>query len=100
MAPTSAGIVIAPGATLTYNGSTNTVAANASGNFTAQGGYQSQTTQYAAGPAFTVASFKDPAGASAQGNYTATINWSDGTPATAGTIAFNSTTVLFSVTGA
>jgi autotransporter-associated beta strand protein len=38
----------------------------------------------------TVATFFDPAGAGPLANYSATINWGDGTPATNGTITLNS----------
>ena len=48
--------------------------------------------------ALTLATFTDPAGAEAAGDYSATINWGDGS-SSAGTISFNAGTGLFSVGG-
>ncbi len=51
----------------------------------------------------TVATFTDPGGADLPGNYTATINWGDGTQASNATISYNgspgSTTGVFTVSG-
>ncbi|HEX8911882.1 MAG TPA: DUF11 domain-containing protein [Humisphaera sp.] len=46
-----------------------------------------------------VATFTDPGGPDAVNTYNATINWGDGTGATAGTIVYNSTTQVFTVQG-
>jgi hypothetical protein len=47
----------------------------------------------------TVATFTDPGGPEALGDYSAMINWGDNTTPTAGTISFNSGTGVFSVQG-
>ncbi len=47
----------------------------------------------------TVATFTDPGGPEASGNYSASIDWGDGSPATDGTITFEASTNTFSVTG-
>ncbi len=46
-----------------------------------------------------VATFTDPDGAGPVADYSASINWGDGTQPTAGTISYNSSTGMFSVTG-
>jgi len=50
--------------------------------------------------ATTLATFTDPAGAEALGNYSATIDWGDGTTASAGSISFDSASGVFTVSGA
>ncbi len=47
----------------------------------------------------TVATFTDPAGPGPVGTYTASINWGDHTPASAGTITYNAATQVFTVSG-
>jgi hypothetical protein len=46
---------------------------------------------------FTLATFSDDSGPEPAGNYTAVINWGDGTPASTGTITLNGST--FTITG-
>jgi hypothetical protein len=46
----------------------------------------------------TLATFTDPAGAEAQGDYSADVLWGDGSSST-GTISFNATTGVFTVSG-
>jgi autotransporter-associated beta strand protein len=46
-----------------------------------------------------VATFTDPGGAEVVGNYTAMIDWGDGTPVSIGTISYDGGTQLFSVSG-
>ncbi len=45
-----------------------------------------------------VATFTDPGGPEAASDYTASINWGDGTPSAPGVISYNSSTKKFSVT--
>ncbi len=45
----------------------------------------------------TIAAFSDPAGAEALSNYRATIDWADGTPASSGTIDYDSNRHVFLV---
>ncbi len=47
----------------------------------------------------TVATFTDPGGPEGLSDYSATINWGDGTPTVAGTIVYNAATGVFSVQG-
>jgi hypothetical protein len=47
----------------------------------------------------TVAQFQDTGGAETLNNYSAMINWGDGTAATPGTISYNAVTNTFSVSG-
>src|SRR5262249_16007847 len=67
------------------------VAVDATGGFTVTGKEGFDT-----GPQ-TVATFTDPAGAEALANYSATIDWGDGS-SSAGVITFNSGTNVFTVT--
>src|SRR5439155_373719 len=54
------------------------------------GGFVINTVEGVDTGAQTVATFTDPGGAEAVGDYTASINWGDGTAASAGTITFDS----------
>jgi len=66
-------------------------------NVVATGGFSITGSEGSASATQTVATFTDPAGAEGVGDYSASINWGDGTAATAGTITGTGTT--FSVTG-
>jgi len=59
----------------------------------------SQSAVEGAGSTFTLATFTDPGGVEALGDYSATINWGDGS-SSAGTIVYNASTGVFTVTGA
>jgi hypothetical protein len=75
-----------------------TDAANVSDpNVVATGGLSLQA-QRGSDTTLTVATFTDPGGSESLGNYSATVNWGDGTT-TAGTISFNVATSVFSVSG-
>ena len=62
------------------------------------GGFAVAATEGTASAAQIVASFNDPAGAEALTDYSATINWGDGS-SSAGAISYNVGTGLFSVVG-
>lgn len=64
----------------------------------ASGGFTYSATAGATASAQTVAVFTDPGGAEAVGDYSANINWGDGTTA-AGTISLDPTTHVFTVSG-
>jgi PKD repeat protein len=87
------------GATLTQT-ATYTVADQA---VSGTGGFTINATEGATSAVQTVATFTDPAGAEltggqpTTGEYTATIDWGDGTPTTTGTITYSGGT--FTVTG-
>jgi hypothetical protein len=51
-------------------------------------------------PVQAVATFVDPAGSETLSNYSATINWNDGTPLQAGQITWNALTTVFTVSAA
>ena len=53
------------------------------------GGFTYKATEGGTSPSQTVATFTDPAGAESLKNYSADINWGDGTSATSGVIAVN-----------
>ena len=67
------------------------------------GGFTVTSVEGSASGSQTVAKFTDPGGAEALGDYSATIDWGDGTPTSSGSIAFGgtlgSTTDAFTVTG-
>jgi uncharacterized repeat protein (TIGR01451 family) len=65
----------------------------------ATGGFTYSGTEASTGSAQTVAVFTDPGGAEAVGDYSATINWGDGTSATAGVITLDAATDIFTVSG-
>ena len=46
-----------------------------------------------------VATFTDPGGPETVGHYTASINWGDGMTASTGTVTYNASTHVFSITG-
>src|SRR5207237_564073 len=62
------------------------------------GGFAFSAIEGAAAAAQTVATFTDPGGPETLADYSASISWGDGTPATAGTITVNGGT--FTVSGA
>jgi subtilisin-like proprotein convertase family protein len=64
----------------------------------ATGGVSMTSVEATAIPAQKVATFTDPGGPEALADYSATIDWGDGTTS-AGTITFNSTTKVFTVSG-
>src|SRR5579871_6204615 len=66
-------------------------------NVAASGGLSFNGTEGTGLGTQTVATFTDPGGAEPIADYSATINWGDGTTATAGTITVTGTT--FSITG-
>ena len=63
------------------------------------GGFTYKATVGGASTSQTVATFTDPAGAESLKNYSADVNWGDGTSPTSGVIAVNSQTHVFTVTG-
>ncbi len=65
----------------------------------ATGGFSLSGIEPAATGAQTVATFKDPAGAEALSEYSAGINWGDGSAASAGTITYTASTGVFTVQG-
>src|SRR5205807_1080949 len=65
---------------------------------TATGGFTFTAVEGTASASQTVATFTDPAGPEAVGNYSASIAWGDGTTS-AGTITFNAGTGVFTVAG-
>ncbi len=65
----------------------------------ADGGFTVAATEGAASGLQTVATFADPGGAELVGDYSATIDWGDGTAATAGTITLDSLTGIFTAQG-
>lgn len=62
------------------------------------GGFAVSATEGSASATQMVAAFSDPAGAEALADYSATINWGDGS-SSAGAISYNAATGLFSVVG-
>ncbi len=58
---------------------------------------EGQSLASAAGSPLVVANFFDSAAAGNVGEFTATINWGDGTPGTTGVISYNPTTQQFAV---
>jgi len=67
---------------------------------TISGGFSYTATEGAAGTSQAVATFSDTGGPEALADYAATINWDDGTSATAGTLAVDANTGIFTVSGA
>ncbi|HWB12842.1 MAG TPA: DUF4214 domain-containing protein [Pirellulales bacterium] len=65
----------------------------------ATGGFIYSATEGNAGSVQTVAVFTDPGGAEAVGDYSATIDWGDGTSAAAGGVTFDAATHIFTVSG-
>jgi hypothetical protein len=63
------------------------------------GGFTFNAVENTASPSQTVATFKDPAGAEALGDYGATINWGDGTATTTGNITGPDAGGTFTVSG-
>jgi uncharacterized protein (TIGR03118 family) len=78
--------------TVTSSASVNDPAVTATGAFTFT------AVEGATAAPQTVAIFTDPAGAEATANYSATVAWGDGS-SSAGTIAFDATTGIFTVSG-
>ncbi|HEV3340686.1 MAG TPA: DUF4214 domain-containing protein, partial [Pirellulales bacterium] len=66
---------------------------------TATGGFTYSATQGSAATAQTIATFTDPGGAEALADYSATIDWGDGTSVTAGTLSVDPNTRVFTVAG-
>jgi plastocyanin len=64
-----------------------------------KGGFTYTATEGSTATAQTVATFTDPGGAEPLADYSATIDWGDGTSSTAGTISVDPTTHVFTVTG-
>ncbi|HVA50216.1 MAG TPA: DUF4214 domain-containing protein [Pirellulales bacterium] len=64
----------------------------------AVGGFTLGATEGVAAAAQTVATFADPAGLQPLDQYTATIDWGDGSSTSAGTVSFDSASQVFSVT--
>ena len=65
----------------------------------ATGGFTYSATEGSAAAAQTVAVFTDPGGVEPLANYSATIDWGDGATATAGSIAVDPNSHLFTVSG-
>ncbi len=63
------------------------------------GGFSVTAVEGADSGVQTVATFTDPAGAEALTDYSATIDWGDGTTADAGTISYDATSHTFTVQG-
>ena len=63
------------------------------------GGFTYTATEGSTGAVQTVATFTDPGGAEALADYSATIDWGDGSSATAGLITVDPTTHVFTVSG-
>jgi hypothetical protein len=66
---------------------------------TGVGGFTYTATEGGTSTSQTVATFTDPGGAEALGNYSADIDWGDGTSTTSGVIAVNAQTHVFTVSG-
>jgi uncharacterized repeat protein (TIGR01451 family) len=64
----------------------------------ATGGFTLTASEGTSSPTLTLATFTDPAGPEAVGNYSATVDWGDANSSD-GTIVFNSSSGTFSVTG-
>jgi hypothetical protein len=79
-------------ASLTVQGAANTLPVHVLGTGTL-------TATEGAAPSQTLATFSDPNGAGAAGDYSATIDWGDGGSTTAGTISGPDANSLFTVTG-
>ncbi|HWB08934.1 MAG TPA: DUF4214 domain-containing protein [Pirellulales bacterium] len=66
---------------------------------TPTGGYHFTASENLLSANQPVATFTDPGGAHALSEYTATVDWGDGSTADAGTITFNPNTGVFTVSG-
>jgi hypothetical protein len=81
-----------------------TTQAAVAGQVTATGGFSIQGTAGVNTGSQTVATFTDPAGAGPVSDYSATINWGDGTSSqpdiTSGVISYSTATGVFTVSGA
>jgi hypothetical protein len=85
----------APDAMVTSSATVADVAVDAVGF-----GFALVATEGRASPSLPVATFIDPAGAEALAEYSATIDWGDGTATSAGTITFDGNSGIFTVRGA
>ncbi|HEV3344414.1 MAG TPA: DUF4214 domain-containing protein [Pirellulales bacterium] len=65
----------------------------------ATGGFTYSATEGSTATAQTVAVFTDPGGAEVVGDYSATVDWGDGTSATAGVMTLDASTHIFTVSG-
>ncbi len=88
---------VAAGAAATISGTFSITASDSA--VVATGGFTYSATEGTAATAQTVATFTDPGGAEPLADYSATIDWGDGTSATAGSISVDPNTHVFTVSG-
>jgi uncharacterized membrane protein len=88
---------VAAGAAATINGTFSITSSDPA--VVATGGFTYAATEGTAATAQTVATFTDPGGAEPLADYSATIDWGDGTSTTPGSISVDPNTHVFTVSG-